>query len=260
MGWRARLPVSGWEVLVHAPSGAEDVYLAEVRSHDTAVAIELLERVTRREGGAPVDWGSLAITDMDFALLTLRQLIIGDYIRTTVSCTVAGCSSPFDVSFRISEYLQHHVRSSAHGHVAGDEPGWFQLSGTDVFFRIPTARDLVELDGSDIGSQLTKRCIRAGNLTANVRHRVERAMQKIAPTLYGELQSLCCECGAAVSTFFNPTAYVLEEFAQRAVGIYDDVHLLAHCYHWSEEAILALPGPRRARYVDLVWGQGGAHK
>jgi len=31
-----------------------------------------------------------------------------------------------------------------------------------------------------------------------------------------------------------------------------DVHALASRYHWSERGILALPLPRRARYLALI--------
>ena len=32
----------------------------------------------------------------------------------------------------------------------------------------------------------------------------------------------------------------------------EDVHLLALHYHWSEAAILALPWPRRRRYLAML--------
>src|SRR5579883_3203941 len=243
-----RLPVSGLEVVLHAPSGADDLYLAEEPARDASVALELLRRVTRLESGGGVEWASLPLTDVDAALLALRRWLIGDVVRAALRCPADGCGALFDISFRISEYVEHHAPRRPRRVSRDAETGWYRLDETGVEFRLPSCEDLRAIGtgggDTDVTASLATRCIRGGAPSAVARRRVEAAMQAIAPSLYGELWGECFECKRAVRTFFNPMAYVLEDLAQRAAGIYEDIHLLAHWYHWSEEAILALPRQR----------------
>jgi hypothetical protein len=39
--------------------------------------------------------------------------------------------------------------------------------------------------------------------------------------------------------------------------LYEEVHVLATHYHWSESDILALPRRKRLRYLDLIARQLG---
>jgi hypothetical protein len=54
---------------------------------------------------------------------------------------------------------------------------------------------------------------------------------------------------------------VLDGFSLLASGIatgdrlLEEVHSIARAYHWSEAEILALPLPRRRRYLDLLQGE-----
>ena len=40
--------------------------------------------------------------------------------------------------------------------------------------------------------------------------------------------------------------------------LYEEIHVLATHYHWSEPAILALPRSRRQRYLALIARQHAA--
>jgi hypothetical protein len=251
----ARLPVSGTVVVFRAPNGADDVFLAEQSACDASVAVELLARVATAPDGSLIDWASLPVTDVDAGLLALRRTLLGEVVRAAVRCTAAECGALFDVSFRISDYLRHHLPRKARTS-NGDEPGWFRLDRTETFFRLPTACDVIALTGeTDVEGALAARCIRP-DASSKVRRRVETAMQALAPSLYDELDCVCHECGASVPLVFNPVRFVLGELAGRAAHIYDDVHLLASRYHWTENDILALPQARRARYAELAHGEG----
>ncbi len=52
--------------------------------------------------------------------------------------------------------------------------------------------------------------------------------------------------------FFNPQLYVLQELRNQVTRLYEEVHLLALHYHWSEAEILALPRARRMNYADYI--------
>lgn len=251
-----RLPVSGTDVVLRTPDGADDVFLAELSTRDEAAATAFLSRVARHTDGSIVDWRTLPVADVDVALLDLRRLLVGDFVRTAVRCVSPPCGALFDISFRISDYLRYHQPRRARAAPA-DEPGWFRLQRSEVFFRLPTAGDLIALaNDPDIEGALALRCIRPKPTRAQ-RRRVETAMQALAPSLYDSVDCDCHECGRAVPLVFNPSAYVLGELRRRATHVYDDVHLLASRYHWSERDILALPQRRRERYAERAHADGG---
>jgi hypothetical protein len=82
--------------------------------------------------------------------------------------------------------------------------------------------------------------------------RVENAMEALAPPLSHTVQGQCPECGSVLDLYFDAQQFCLQELRGQALFIYDDVHLLAMEYHWSEADILALPRNRRAQYAERV--------
>ncbi len=235
------------------PSGAEDLLLIEAAVADGALAIALLGRVGQAADGCSVDWESLAVTDIDAALLRLRQIVFGDWIRADVACPVAGCGKRIDIAFGVNEYLQHHAPRPARGADAGAREGWMRLRATAVSFRLPTGSDqLAVAPARDPERELIRRCIQPPDVAPALVRRVENAMERMAPSLAHNLSGQCPECGATVAVYFDPRHFVLRELRGQADFIYEDIHLLAEHYHWSEADILALPRDRRIRYAEIV--------
>ena len=280
---RFRLPVSGREVALRHPGGAEDLLLLEAArtpGGDAALALALASRLTRAVEGGPIDWGTLSVTDLDALVLRLRQALIGDRIRADVACPATGCRRRIDIDFRIAEFLAHRaphaIRARDRGWVLGpaEEPGWFCLarppgdpdsSNADpsvpgpVRFRLPTAEDLIAVAGHPAAAQeLARRCFRPAEVPARLRRRVEAVMDAMAPSLSCDLQGTCPECGATVTVLFDARWFCLRELRDRAAFLYQDVDLLARRYHWSETEILSMPQVRRAAYADLARQGTGA--
>jgi hypothetical protein len=266
-----RLPVSGLDVTFRQTSGAEDILLAEEEILDIRLALALLGALTLHAGGGDVSWEAVPISDLDAALLAIRRSFIGDQVRTTVICAdavtlqaqrtrgnvrekhVAGCRARIDVEFRVGDYLAHHAPVLPRGLSLATEPGWFQLDGTEVTCRVPTCADqMAALGCPDADRELSRRCVRPQALTPELWQKVNAAMAKLAPSLAGDLDGRCPECSAPVAFTFDPIPYVLAELRARAMFIYEEVHLIAEHYRWSEREILALPGARRARYAEFV--------
>jgi len=286
---RFRLPVSGRVVALRQPSGAEDLLLAEAArtpDGDAALALALAGRLARSVEGEPLDWGSLSVTDLDALVLRLRQTLIGDRIRADVACPAPGCGQRIDIDFRIEDFLSHHAPQAVRPMDRGwtpqpaEEPGWFCLAkasenpgtmaadssvpttasrsaadpdGGPVRFRLPTAADLLAVAGQPVAAKvLARRCIRPVEVPARLRRQVETAMEAMAPSLSGDLQGVCPECGATVTVQFEARSFCLRELRDRAAFIYQDVDLLARRYHWTESEILTMPQVRRAAYVELA--------
>ncbi len=60
-----RLPVSGMQVTLRAPNGADELALHEAQGGVVAAALVLLERAARRADGGGADWRTLTVTDFE---------------------------------------------------------------------------------------------------------------------------------------------------------------------------------------------------
>jgi hypothetical protein len=264
---RVRLPASDLVLELCPPSGLDDVLLAQAAALDTELAIAFGSRLARRPDGShlgALDLAALPLTDLDVLFLEIRRMLLGNTIRADVSCPVGSCGARIDVSFRVSDYLAHHTprrplkRSAGLRWPRGVErraDGWFALRGTDVSFRLPSGADRVAIRDLDSGAAeraLVTRCIRPADLPPASRRRVERAMEALAPNLADDLEGQCPECQVTVHIPFDPQRYVLAELRERAMFVYEDVHLLAGRYGWSERAILRMPRERRVRYAEMI--------
>ncbi len=253
------LPVSGLAVSLRAPTGAEEVLLAERRVEDAALALALAQRLGRAD--ADVDWSGLSITDIDVLIARLRIAMVGDRVIGEAACVSPACGEKVDLSFRLSDWLDHHrPRPGAakgrgwRAEPAGDAPGWYVLSvrGEEAArFRVPTLADQIAVqDAADPAAALAELVVAPAGLPARLRARAEAAMEMLAPALAGPMQGQCPHCGAALTALFHPRQYCLRELRDRARFVYDDIDALAERYHWTEQAILRLPAARRSQYVE----------
>lgn len=247
-----RLPVSGLEVTVRQPVGEDDLLLQEMRASNTALALTLISRLVRPADGSVVDWSELTITDLEALLLLIRKVVVGDLIEADLSCVQPECGAKITVSFSISEYLSRN-QSRRPGEMVSEGEGWFRLQEPSVRFRLPAAGDLLAvMEKPRPDRELMRRCIQPDRISAKLKRRVMTAMAAVAPNLSSEMQGECPECHHQVDVYFDVQNYVLRELRDRARQVYEDVHLLALNYRWSEESILLLPRNRRMLYAEMV--------
>jgi hypothetical protein len=262
---RFRLPVSGIEVVLRQLAGADDILLAEASRFDAGLAHVLVGAVAGPVDGGVVNWAELTLTDLDATLLAIRGMVLGDRIESSARCATAegvegsgagcgaGCGARIDLGFRITDYLASHQPVTPRGVSREVDPVWFRIDGTEVTFRLPTSADLSAIAVEpDAERALAARCIRPPDVPAGLREQIDDAMEALAPNLYGELEGSCPECGATVAIAFDPQRYVIEELRRRAAFVFEEVHLIAERYRWSEDAILTMPRARRARYAELI--------
>ncbi len=254
-----QLPVSRMAVAMRPPSGAEEILILEGAGGEAALTIALLSRLASAPDGSAIAWPELSATDLDAALLRLRQIVFGDAIRAGVNCPAAQCGKRIDIGFGIGDYLGHHAPRLSRAAEPAEEAGWMRLRRAAVSFRLPTAADQSAVESAeDPRRELIRRCIRPEDASAPALRRVETAMEAIAPSLAHNLDARCPECGTAVEVFFDPRHFCLTELREHAAFIYEDTHLLAQHYHWPEAEILSLPRQRRIRYVEMVRAERSA--
>jgi hypothetical protein len=260
---RLILPVSGLAASLRKPTGREDVLLAEARLDDPAVVVALLDRLARIDGWADGEaaWETLPVFDVDTLILWVRRLVMGDRLTSALTCQGGDCGSRIEISFGIADYLGHHTPHRGalkrRGWRVGDaDAPWREIvdaNGAHARFRLPTLGDQLAVFGlDDPAAALARRCLSADSAGANTKAkaRAEAARAVLAPPLAGPLQGRCPDCGSEITAWFEARAYCLRELSFRARFVYDDVDALAGRYHWSEHAILALPGARRELYAE----------
>ncbi len=259
---RCLLPVSKKIIDLRPPDGREDVLLCEWTGGETALALALLNTLTHAlTGQDQVDWGELPVTDGEWALLQLRNFLFGDAVRTGSVCKQSDCGAKIDISFRIGDYLGQFQTAVPPDVEKLPEPGWFALAGKGIQFRLPTGNDqLAASFASQPEFELQKRCVVPGNLPEDLLQRLQETMECMAPSLSGLLHGPCPECCRSGEFYFDVQTYVLRELMDQAKFVFEEVHLLAEHYHWSERDILSLPRQRRYRYVDAITRERGLNE
>jgi len=247
------LPVSGVSLRVREATGADELVVLEPGRSPVATLVALASRIVTGSAGESLAWAELPAADVGAVALIIRQAWLGERISTDAHCPDPVCRERMDVAFSIPSYIAHHRPRRFSGLQAGHQAGWFELSGSAVSFRLPTIDDLrVAVTSADPEQYLRERCVRPATLAAPVARRVSRAMTALAPSLTGAITARCPACGGSGTLHFDPVTYSLTELRDAAAGVYEEVHLLASAFCWSERAILALPRGRRARYAELI--------
>ncbi len=249
---QTRLPVSGVDVAWTAPTGAEDVLLAEGRADDPALALAFARRVARLPQG--LDFGALPVPDLDALIAEIRRARLGDRIVAETCCRNPECGAKIDISFSLADYLAHHRPKRRPRQIlkAEDEPpDWFVITAVAGAFRLPTFDDLLAVaNDRDPSEALAHRCWKTPRADSVSRRRVERALECMAPALGGPLEGRCVECDTPIAARFDARVFCLQELCDRAKFVYDDVDAIAARHHWSEAEIFALPSERRIQYAE----------
>ncbi len=235
------LPHSRIVVDIRPPGGREEMLLREAVGLDRTVAVEMLQRLT-----TVPDVPALTVYEFEMLLLHVRQMVLGDRVLAE---TVCSCGQPVDIDFRISDYLNHRVPREGRNLAPGKELRWFVSPESGIEFRLPTAGDQMEVaTEADPVRTLIQRCVRPAEGAGQIR----RCMELLAPPMSGLLKGCCPHCRKTTRVLFDVPSFVLRELGAQAALIYEDVHLLASRYHWSEEHILGLPRMRRMEYAEMA--------
>jgi hypothetical protein len=253
------LPVSGLTLQVREATGADELVVLEPARSAIATVVTLADRLTTDAAGLTPAWAELPAADVGAIALTIRQEWLGERISTDARCRDPDCEERMEIEFAIPAYIAHHRPGRCPGLRPGPEVGWFELAGPAVSFRLPTISDLqVAAISADPERCLRERCMRPAAVPAAVARQVSRAMTAMAPSLTGTITACCPACGGSEPLRFDPVTYSLTELRDAASGLYEEVHLLASAFAWPEDAILALPRSRRARYAELIRRQRAA--
>lgn len=251
------LPVCGAMVEFSLPDGADDLAVLETQGSVVAQGLAILTRLARVRPKDPVAeraWSELTVTDFEYALLALRARLLGDRIACAFDCLIPGCGERVEAEFRSADLLAEVRPRRPRGLIAEEErPGWFRLLGEAAAFRLPTAGDQAKVIGrAQAVQRLQELCIDPPEIGARKRARIEIAMEQLAPPVSRPIAGRCPACGGALTASLHVPRLVTAELKAAIAGVYDEIHLIARAYQWSEAGILALPRLRRQRYAERI--------
>jgi hypothetical protein len=215
--------------------------LSESGGSDPLFRVDLVRRLAPLASQA-LSWDALPYVDVDAALLGLRQFLAGDRLVAEIQCP--KCGTWGDVELSIAEYLKANRPRAAR---------------TPSGMHIPNVQQVLAAFTEHGPGELAVRAIEAEIQAPNdpgAARRQRAAIERAAPPLLRAVKGLCPHCGVAVVAWFDPGAFVITEMRRRASRLLEEVHLVASRYGWHEDAILALPGPRRTAYADLIQIEG----
>jgi hypothetical protein len=243
-------------------TGHEELLLADAAAGPDAMS-DLLAAVIERLGDYDRVDGALAAEltrgDRQVLVLHLRAGLYGDRLSVVVRCPSPACGALSDVDLRIAGMLP--APAAPRPWIECDTPsGRAQVrepTGADdaVVGRHAGARAaksallwsrLVVLDGTPLTDEQWPA------LPAPTRQAIAIALavDSRAPELV--FLARCPTCRAGIEMVIDPFALLARELRMGGDRLLAEVHALAFHYHWPESEILALPRPRRWRYLELL--------
>jgi hypothetical protein len=248
--------------VLRAVSGHEELMFADAELGPRAVS-DLLAAVIERLGDYErVDdalTAALTRGDRQVLVLQLRAGLYGDRLSLVVRCPNPACAALSDVDLGIAEMLPAPApvrpwlecdTPSGRAQIrepTGDDDGVVACHGGDRAGRAALLWSrLVVLDGHPLDPD------RWPALPAPTRQAI--ALRLAEGSRAPELVFLarCPTCRAGIEIVIDPFALLARELRAGGERLLAEVHALAFHYHWPESEILALPRPRRWRYLELL--------
>lgn len=236
--------------VLRMPDGrAEDAMAAlSLRAPDERDTSALLAALLDRLGGyadvTPELAAALPRSDRDRLVLELRRSLFGAHIQLATRCENPACRQEVDLDLEIDDLLPApaarpeltEVRTSEGSVTLRPLTGADDAAAADIW---PVLS--VEGDWSALGDA--------------ARQEAALALDAADPGVRRDIEVACPDCRLPIALYLDPTELLVRELALGASRLLAEVHVLAFHYGWREAEILALPRPRRWRYLALISAQ-----
>jgi hypothetical protein len=229
-------------IYLNPVSGASEILVEDT---STRTALDFLESLIAETDLANTDVhfraADIVTADRDRILAALFKDLFGDQISGTLDCV--ECGKPYDSDFSLTDLLNHYGPQP----MAVEADGSFRID-PDILFRLPTGEDELLVDNTDpmtAESLLLQRCLTQTSTEVSPAL-IQEHMNQIAPLLSIEMEAHCPECDASQKLRFDMQHYFLEKLIRERPVLLRDIHMIASQYHWTVDAILALPRSLRS--------------
>ena len=207
------------------------------------------------KAAAPEQAAALTIADRQWLMLNLAFTLQGGGSWLTGHC--GDCGKPFDLRFDHPEQLP--VKTAGEGFPFVE----LDLGEDRLRLRLPNGADqerIAGLDANEVPASLLSGCLLSVNggavpagyvdtLDTDALQKIEEALDEASPHVETAFDIVCPECGQPQHMEINPYS----PFAVRhQTSLFQEVHMLASAYHWSEREILSLSRERRRLYLSLI--------
>lgn len=246
-------PVTGeFELTLAEIAGSE----APLARRVTVVLAGALAHVGQGRAAADVVHG-LAIGDRQFLMRQLASVLDCDTLWISPTCE--ACRQPFDVQI---EQSRLPVKEAG----AAFPFPTVRTSWGECRLRVPTGGD--QEAASQIPEDraairfLARSCVldpipeTIGDLNDADIALIEQALEGAAPEVTTVAQTTCPECRHTNRVYVDPYACL----TTGSDAVWDEIHDIASCYHWSERDIVGLPRERRRTYLRRIAGTLGTTK
>lgn len=226
------------------------------RAEELGEASRALEILLAADPGATwEDLKRLTVGQRDARLLEVRAGTVGSEITAVAQCP--ECGAGVESSFNAEDIGLARAAASDDG-----EPQTSSVDGHEVVLRAVTAADLCEaewLSSPDAArASLLRRVVVSVDgeppqeLDDRLTDIIEAELERLDPQAWIDVGLRCPNCDESWSMSFDPARFFWEEISTLAQRLLSEVAVLARVYHWSESEILAMPAPRRRRYIELA--------
>jgi len=257
-------------VALRSLSGREEQHLSRVGRDvrlPTWVSRILGETVTWKGRSLGAERAArLAVADRDLLIVCLRLLTFGPELWGVTQCPRDGCGSRLDFTFDLTTVAVpsgSQARLPSASVTRGAEAVTFRFrepDGTDQEAVAALARE----NPQEAGLTLLSRCVVEWNGEPGVPKEVLRrlppeflssidGMMSAGMTSFDwDVELSCTECDHRFAATLDIQSYFFQELRCCEDDFWQEVHLLASSYHWSEADILGLPRWKRKKYLGLI--------
>jgi hypothetical protein len=196
---------------------------------------------------------ALTIGERDERLLRLREATFGNRMPLVAACPQCGENLEAEVSANELVMKGAEDVPEAQTRVSVPHASFeIEVGGRTIRFRLPNSIDLAVVRGSaDAERALFARCVGEEH-EDDVMEAVAAKMAELDPQSDIDLSLACAACGHRWSAPFDIASYFWSEIDAWAQRLLLEIHELARGYGWSERDILAMSGPRRRAYLELL--------
>lgn len=258
------------EVELRALTGNDQDYFLEAKKSlfQAEWTTALLARCIKRLGPLnPVtsdNVRSLTVGDREALLLHARRLTLGNQLDCVVNCPNDDCGEKMGLNLAISNFLltPYENAQDLYETTISENDKSYQVK-----FRLPTGSDQEEAartaksNPHGAAEQVLRSCIMNINtdskdeveaLPLSVKENLPYIIAELDPQAELTLNISCTGCRTQFSTILDAGSYFSRELKSNLNHLYNEVHLIAYHYHWSEKEIMSMTTSKRHRYRDLL--------